>query len=691
MGDLTWNKEDAEWLKERFLLMEERLGQICLSPCAQPAYEAFFQEMAAFLLKTAEIFKKQEAGLLAQRSMAECKADQEQLYAHILPAAYETSYANPAYAVAQHQEAAGRLLSFLCSELEGCIAAAFQGRLTQLTILFELFVQVYNALEEDDVKEAESILYWFFHDYSELFVEQQLYDMLCPENNFFVEIIKNADLSDLRYLYAFGLPVGENELGIARFLGTLSEAEIQAMADTYTEGYRLGFVAAGIDLSKKKTVELDCPLGFERMMRAAIANFEKMGLAPTLSREASSSFFNKGRSKRAFYSTSVNRQYDFDHRDDKAMYLDKGFVNRRLEVYQTVFSRHKEAALLYAGPAVVEVFGEEPFAPQAKEEALHLSGEQQQLNVEMTSRAGEILYTYIPGETRSYTIIAYPLPEIGPDFEEIFAETVKINTLDYTAYQRMQQCIIDALDGAGQVHIAGCGGNRTDLTVSIRPLQDPQKETAFENCVADVNIPVGEVFTSPVLAGTNGVLHVSRVFLNGLQYKDLEITFTDGMISDYTCKNFETEEENKAYVKANVLMHHDTLPMGEFAIGTNTTAYVMAKRFDIAQKLPILIAEKTGPHFAVGDTCYSHEEEVVRRNPDGKEIVARENEVSALRKSSPQKAYFNCHTDITIPYEELGAIVAIRADGTQIDIIRDGLFRVPGTEELNTPLYQQKL
>ncbi len=91
MGDLTWNKEDAEWMEERFLLMEERLGQICLSPCAQPAYEAFFQEMAAFLLKTAEIFKKQEAGLLAQRSMEECKADQEQLYAHISPAAYETS------------------------------------------------------------------------------------------------------------------------------------------------------------------------------------------------------------------------------------------------------------------------------------------------------------------------------------------------------------------------------------------------------------------------------------------------------------------------------------------------------------------------------------------------------------------------------------------------------------------------
>ncbi|MCD8300305.1 MAG: leucyl aminopeptidase, partial [Clostridiales bacterium] len=101
---------------------------------------------------------------------------------------------------------------------------------------------------------------------------------------------------------------------------------------------------------------------------------------------------------------------------------------------------------------------------------------------------------------------------------------------------------------------------------------------------------------------------------------------------------------------------------------------------------PILIAEKTGPHFAVGDTCYSHEEDVVTKNPDGKKIIARENEISAKRKEDPAGAYFNCHMDITIPYAELGAITAIHPDGTETDIIRDGLFRIKGAEELNTPL-----
>ena len=123
--------------------------------------------------------------------------------------------------------------------------------------------------------------------------------------------------------------------------------------------------------------------------------------------------------------------------------------------------------------------------------------------------------------------------------------------------------------------------------------------------MADVNIPVGEVFTSPKLTGTNGKLHVTKVYLNELQYQNLELVFTDGKITEYSCTNFDSEEENKKYIRENILYHHPTLPMGEFAIGTNTTAYRVAREYGIEAKLPILIAEKTGPHFAVGDTCYS--------------------------------------------------------------------------------------
>jgi hypothetical protein len=128
------------------------------------------------------------------------------------------------------------------------------------------------------------------------------------------------------------------------------------------------------------------------------------------------------------------------------------------------------------------------------------------------------------------------------------------------------------------------------------------------------------------------------------------------------------------------------LPLGEFAIGTNTTAYKMGIEYQVQAKLPILIAEKTGPHFAVGDTCYSYCEDTAVYNPDGKEIIARDNTFSLNRKTDPSKAYFNCHTDITIPYNELGLIEVITKDGEHHKIIENGRFVVPGTEELNQPL-----
>jgi hypothetical protein len=179
------------------------------------------------------------------------------------------------------------------------------------------------------------------------------------------------------------------------------------------------------------------------------------------------------------------------------------------------------------------------------------------------------------------------------------------------------------------------------------------------------------------------------VYLNGLRYDDLEIHFKDGKVIDYRCGNYPDEQQGKAYIKENVLHDHETLPIGEFAIGTNTTAYMMGKKYGIEAKLPILIAEKTGPHFALGDTCYSMSEEVIVHNPDGKEIIAKDNEISILRKEDPSKAYFQCHTDITIPFEELGEISVFSKDGSETVIIQDGIFVLPGTESLNEPLKNQ--
>ena len=557
----------------------------------------------------------------------------------------------------------------------------------------ELFLEVYSCFavaeaeegREVSLHELKDILYWYASDYCDVFAADRICDQIDPSRDFAKNIIENADLTNTEYLYSFGEYIGENQIRTAEHLAELPEEVIRKMAEVYTEGYRIGFINTGKDLSKKSVVSIRYVLGFERVIKLAIANFAKMGLKPVIYR-AGVSVLTKARNGRAgYYGGIPNPQYDYDHKDDMGLFLNKRFIERKLEVMKHTYEEHKELAAQFAGPAVIETFGEKPFIPEVKEEAVTLNEKQEKIFLSYTSKSGQLMNTYIKGEERSFTIVAYPVPEIGSKYEEIFNETIRINTLDAALYTKVQQTIIDALNQGTSVHILGRGKNKTDLTVQLHTLQDPEKETIFENCVADVNIPVGEVFTSPVLAGTGGILHVKKVYLNGLQFKDLRLVFDCGQVIDYSCANFETEEENRAYIEDNILHHHPKIPMGEFAIGTNTTAYMAAEKYGIADKLPILIAEKMGPHFAVGDTCYSWAEDTPVFNPDGREIIARDNEISILRKEDISLAYYGCHTDITIPYEELGSIRVIDEDGEGVSIIENGRFVLQGTEELNIP------
>ena len=671
-----------EWVMERYKLAKERIVQIPEENIVKMPYQDFFIKEAEFLQKVISVMDENQE---QDKTLEELQAQNYELYQDVLPQNYEKSYGNPVYAQKMLGEY-GRAFTFLYTELHGTIGYAFEKKVWDITVGLELFLEMYSAFSEEELpaeKQVREILLSYVNDYCQDMVETRIREGVDPEEDFAVNIIMKSDLNDLRYLYRFGEYISESQLETARFLNSMSQEEIDSMAGTYTEGYRMGFVTGRKDIRKKKTVNIRYELGFERMVKAAILQFEEMGLKAVIYRHALHAVNKRSQNRVGFTGAVANPQFDYDHRQDSALFMDSDFVKRKLRAMQTSYDEYADLAEVHGGPAVIETFGEKPFSPVNKEECWTFSEAQQKLQVELDNESGQIVNRYIKGEERSFTIIAYPIPAIGENFQDIFREIVKINTLDYKKYQKIQQTIIDTLDTCEWVEIKGKGDNETDLLIHLHTLTDPQKQTNFENCVADVNIPLGEVFTSPVLAGTGGILHVSKVYLNGLQFCDLKLVFDCGQVIDYTCSNFDTEEENRKYIEDNILFHHPRLAMGEFAIGTNTTAYVAAQKYDIADKLPILIAEKMGPHFAVGDTCYSWAEDTPVYNPDGKEIIARDNEISEMRKDDVSLAYYGCHTDITIPYDELGSIRAVDDDGGMISVIEDGRFVLPGTEALN--------
>ena len=340
-------KERNAQYEERHALAVGRLRGIVSEETVPEQYLPYFQDVAIFLLELENVRRKVENGEWERYSIEEMKSLNEILYSDVLEEHYGRSYANPTYAADKYGLEMGRLLSMLYAEMRSGIPYSFENRMDYLTILYELFIEVYNSFEnteqektqgiqEDtssDVRTVRDILYWYASDYCDVFLTDRIMEQIDPTYSpFAADIIESADLDNDRYVYSFGEFITANELGTARHLRTLPEETLRKMADVYTEGYRIGFINTGKDLSKKSVVNIRYSLGFEKVIRIAIENFRKMGLEPVIYRAASGVITKREHHKIGYYGAVANWQYEYDHRQDQALIMDKRYIERRLEV-----------------------------------------------------------------------------------------------------------------------------------------------------------------------------------------------------------------------------------------------------------------------------------------------------------------------------------------------------------------------
>ncbi|MCD7837263.1 MAG: leucyl aminopeptidase, partial [Lachnospiraceae bacterium] len=270
--------KDNETLNERWQLAVTRIKEIESEHFGSPEFERFFSKTAAFigLIANTRIFI--EEGGLRKAALDELEGRNHALYEDILPENYDRSFANPQYSVNVLGDVLGALMAAIYTELRSMIGFVYEGRLFELVIRAELFTEVYAAFSYEWNEEGRlpgyesirSIFYWFASDYADEAADEKLRLLLTPDNNFASSIIMDSDLNDLRYLYYYGEYVSENELIMAKFMSELPEETIAVMADTYTEGYRIGFIVGNKDISGKRTVDIRYQLGFERMMRRAV-------------------------------------------------------------------------------------------------------------------------------------------------------------------------------------------------------------------------------------------------------------------------------------------------------------------------------------------------------------------------------------------------------------------------------------
>ena len=338
-------------MEERYTLAIEKAKEIINESSVDEKFAGYFETAAELILLIDEIKTKKEDGFFDEAPIEELADFNKKLYEEIEPENYQTSFANPTYAVENLGDEYGQMLCYVYASLRSAIMNMFEGDLEVALIRCELLIEIYSLFEDEEGLAPENlkdIIYTFERDNSEIFMDVVLGSKIDPSRDRVVKIITESDLSDIRYLYKYGNHIGDNEIKMAKFLNTLSDEKIDEIASLYTEGYRRGFVATGKDLSIKSSVQLMYVIGFERIVKAAIKRFADMGLKPVIG-------------VGDYQSTDMNKQYAFDHKQDAALFFDKAYMKRKLETVTAAYENRKEMATQMDGPDRLEIFCYKPF------------------------------------------------------------------------------------------------------------------------------------------------------------------------------------------------------------------------------------------------------------------------------------------------------------------------------------------
>lgn len=496
------------------------------------------------------------------------------------------------------------------------------------------------------------------------------------QDNPYERILEKANPEDDSWMEQYGLPVTEMERKMMRFWFQVPKEKLEAMGNVIAEAFLHGFISQSRDRRGRRRVRFFYQIGQEALAKETVRALKEKGLLPVITRP-------KGLSG--------------ESRKQEVHLSDEGLFEMECAAYGEAMRCFEKELKDTCGMIGIDQFGEEASyeAPSQGEDGF--SEKERELSARLSAaKAGQEAEWIRPSEI-SFCKAAFPNMLVGDRFEQIFQDFYDLNMQRSEPFERYQQALIDGLDICEYVEMKGFGGNETDLRIHLGELRNPEKETKFLNCGGDLNIPYGEVFTTPRLGGTAGRLHVEEICLKGIFYHGLKIDFQDGRVTDADCL------EGKKHVTENLLYPHENITMGEFAVGTNTRAYALAEKYGIGPRMPILLYEKMGPHIAIGDPCFARSEEAPIYNMfDQKEMVCRANEVTEMvcradevtemvcrvneaaeRSCEKERVYYEKHIDITLPYHQVEYLRGIRPDGSMLYFIRKGRFVLEGTEGLN--------
>lgn len=359
-------KEDNAGVAERYDLALSRICQIPGEKTVPADYRSFFESAAELILQIAQIAALIQDDAYDALPLDIKKAYNKRLYRDIRPGHYEESYANPVYASECFGKKFGEVFSFLMAEIRTMIRPAYEGRMLDLTICMELFIEIYNAFESEELPSAKSIrdmIYWYVSDYSDIWMDYDMRASYDPGYDFIYHIVMDSDLSNEAYLYAYGDYIGSPEQKTAGLLNQKTEDEINDLAEAIVgsflkkHGYETGNEDSETalnshrktpDISIGRTVTIDFPVGCERVTRAAVHILEVHGFQ-VIMRRVNVTEVNRHARTAGVNGVSPNPQYDTDHSHDGDFYSNKAYIERRASALRVLREKYRDLIELHEG------------------------------------------------------------------------------------------------------------------------------------------------------------------------------------------------------------------------------------------------------------------------------------------------------------------------------------------------------
>ena len=198
-------------MEERFELASQRILEIEKEKRMPEQFQRYFAENADYLGVLLEEYKWIASGAMREASLQELERHNESCFIDLMDAIMRRAMQTPTgrmHSLAKPLDSC--FLQF--SQLRSLPAFIYEQDLEGITNRLELFVEIYCAFAEsfEETKEApeysqiRDIFYWFASDYAELTAEHAIRHTVDWGQRFALDIIENADLSDIRYLFWFG-------------------------------------------------------------------------------------------------------------------------------------------------------------------------------------------------------------------------------------------------------------------------------------------------------------------------------------------------------------------------------------------------------------------------------------------------------------------------------------------------------